>query len=267
MPIFVSRIGFGMKKTILTILLTVVISTVSFSQQWKTAPLELFGGVSLHQYFGDIGGSPGESSYLGLLDFKFSMLRPGLNLGARYQIMKPLTLKVSYSFGVLSETDKNSRYHDRNFAFNTIINQIAVGAEFYLIPESDENYYYSIMQIRGGLRHYHKPFSLYTTLGVGGLFLNVTPRESLVHSPRFDNSRKFTLSIPMGVGAKYALIPKIQVGAEVLLHLTLTDHLDGYTTKFSTFNDIFYTANLTATYKIQQTRKRNVGLPRRRRFF
>jgi hypothetical protein len=86
-----------MKRIIATFIAVLSITGLSFSQQWKTAPLELYGGISNLLYFGDIGGASSESSLMGIKDFRFSKIRPGITLGARYQVMKPLTLRASYT--------------------------------------------------------------------------------------------------------------------------------------------------------------------------
>lgn len=255
-----------MKKIVLTLIAGAMISGLGFSQQWKTAPLEFYGGISGLHYFGDIGGTSSESSLLGIKDINFTKIRPGFTLGVRYQIMKPLNLRASYSLGILTQSDHNSRNENRNFAFRTLINEFTIGAEFYIIPESNENYHYSIMQVRGGLRHYQQPFSLYVTVNAGALLFNVTPQESLATSPNFDDSKSFAIALPIGIGFKYALAPKISVGSELLLHLTTTNLLDGYESQYSKFNDIFYSLNIKVNYKIKKTKRRRVGLPRRRLF-
>lgn len=255
-----------MKKIVLTFIAGAMLSGLGFSQQWKTAPLEFYGGISGLHYFGDIGGTSSESSLLGIKDINFSKIRPGFTLGARYQVMKPLNLRASYSLGILTQSDDNSRNENRNFAFRTLINEFTIGAEFYIIPESNENYYYSIMQVRGGPRHYQQPFSLYVTVNAGALLFNVTPQESLVTSTSFDDSKSFAMVLPIGVGCKYAIMPKISVGAELLLHLTTTNLLDGYDSQYSNFNDLFYSLNIKVNYRIQRTKSRSVGLPRKRLF-
>jgi hypothetical protein len=255
-----------MKKALIPIIVFLFLSSSGFSQQWKLAPLELFGGISTFQYFGDIGGSASESTLLGLKDINFRKLRPGVILGARYQIIKPLLIKGSYSFGFLAQSDINSRNEVRNFAFSTVINEVAFAAEYYIIPESDENYFYSIMQVRGGLRHYRQPLSLYVTLGAGGVHYKITAKDALIDSPRFDNSKSLTIVIPMGIGIKYAVMPKISLGVELLARYAMTDGLDGVTPSASKYNDTYYSLNLNANYKIQKRVKRNIGIRRKRLF-
>lgn len=253
-----------MKRIYSLIFLIGLLHSSTIAQQWKSAPLEIFGGISNFHYFGDIGGSPSESNWGGLRDINLRKIRPGLHIGARYQIIKPVTIKVNYDIGFLAQSDKNSKNDGRNLAFLTLINEFAVSGEFYIIPESDENYYYSIMQVRGGLRHFRQPFSLYVTLGAGGIYYNVWARDALTTHPRFVDTESWAMVIPVGIGAKYALMPSISAGAEIVARYTTTDYLDGYTSDFSEHNDIYYTFVLKVNYKIRQTRKRNIGLPRRR---
>ncbi|PKP36937.1 MAG: hypothetical protein CVT98_06780 [Bacteroidetes bacterium HGW-Bacteroidetes-15] len=256
-----------MKKTLIPLIVFTLLSSFGYTQQWKLAPLELYGGIPTFHYFGDIGGSATESNLLGLKDITLRKLRPGINLGARYQIIKPLLIRGSYSFGFLAQSDINSRNEARNFAFSTIINEAYVSAELYIIPESDENYYYSIMQVRGGLRHFRQPLSLYVTLGAGGVHYRVTAKDALVGSSRFVGDKSFTMVVPFGIGIKYAIMPKVSLGAELIARYTMTDYLDGVTSDFSEFNDIYYSLNINVNYKIQKTRKKNIGLPRKRFFF
>lgn len=256
-----------MKRIVFSLLLILTTALAALPQQWKLAPLEVYGGISSFQYFGDIGGSATESNLLGLKDISFTKIRPGLTAGGRYQVIKPLVIKASYSFGFLTQSDIGSRNEPRNFAFRTMINEAYVGAEFYLIPESDENYFYSIMQVRGGLRHYKQPLSLYVSLGAGGVYYNAEARDDLLTSSRFVGDKSFTMIVPVGIGVKYAIMPKISIGAELKARYTLTDYLDGVTSSFSKFNDIYYSLNINVNYKIQKSRKRNIGLPRKRFFF
>jgi opacity protein-like surface antigen len=256
-----------MKRIAIQIIALVLFGTSGYSQQWKLAPLEFHGGVAILHYFGDIGGSASESTMLGLKDINLAKVRPGLILGARYQFMKVLQVKGSYTLGVITQSDLRSRNENRNFAFSTLINELTVSAEYYIIPESDENYYYSIMRMRGGFRHFRQPLSLYVSLGAGGVHFATRALADFKDSPRFDNSHSFALVIPAGIGIKYAIMPSISVGAGLNLRYTSTDYLDGFTSLFSDFNDVYYSFDIKLNYKIQTTRKRNVGAPRRKFFF
>jgi hypothetical protein len=107
---------------------------------------------------------------------------------------------------------------------------------------------------------------LYVFAGAGGLFYFVSPNEILESSPRYVGSKHVTMVIPGGIGIKYAVMPKISVGAELGGRYTFTDYLDGYTSPFSKFNDVYYSFAVVLNYKFQQTRKSQIGI-RKRRFF
>jgi hypothetical protein len=244
-----------MRKILFPILLSLLLANFSNAQSWKAAKLEVFGGVTAFQYFGDIGGAAGDVNLLGLLDIDLLATRPGVSLGARYHISKPIQLKAAYSFGILSKSDVNSRNEERNFAFSTMINELAIMGEYYLIPESDDNYYYNIMQVRGGLRHFRQPFSLYVTLGIGGFHYSVTPKDQLATSTRFSQSSSIGTFVPLGIGVKYAFLPKLSFGVELLGRLTSTNELDGYDSPYASYNDYYHSILFKVNYKIHTGRK------------
>ena len=244
-----------MKKIIISIFLLLLLANTGKAQSWKAAKLELFGGVSALQYFGDIGGAVGDTKLLGLMDIDIAATRPGLDLGARYQLSKPIHVRAHFTTGLLTKSDANSRNETRNFAFSTTVNELAVMGEYYLIPESDDNYYYNIMQIRGGLRHFRQPFSLYVTLGVGGFHYKVTPKELLATSPRFSQTTSLAAFFPVGIGIKYTFLPRISVGVELLGRITTTNELDGFASEFGNFNDVYNSLTFKVNYKIPTGRK------------
>ena len=106
------------------------------------------------------------------------------------------------------------------------------------------------MQLRGGLRHINKPFSLYVFAGTGGLLYNVTPRLNLIDSDRFDDSQKFTTIIPFGIGIKYHILTRTLLGVEMGARYLLSDKIDGFSPMQSKYNDIYYTINFKLYYRL-----------------
>lgn len=255
-----------LKKLISTALL-LLIALASLAQPWKRTPYEAIGGISGLHYFGDIGGAATASTWYGLKDINFLKIRPGITAGMRYRFAKPFQVKALYTTGFLTQHDEGSRNHKRQYGFFAYMNELTVVAEYYIIPESDENYFYSIMQIRGRIRHYRKPFSLFVFAGGGAVYNMVWPRDRLVGAPRFNGNNTFAGIIPFGIGAKYALYPRISAGAELGLNYVFSDFIDGLTTRTSKHNDIYYNFNLNINYKLNYEIKRNIGVPKRRKFF
>ena len=249
-----------MKKNVLILSLFILFTGFSQAQNWKKAKLEVFGGISTYQYFGDIGGSASEINLLGLLDIDITSFRPGISLGARYQVAKPVQIKAAYAMGYLSKSDINSINEKREFGFHTSFHEVTIMGEYYIIPESDENYFYDIMQIRGGLKHFRQPFSLYVTAGIGGVYYNVTPKLKLDGHPKFSGDKSLGVLIPLGIGVKYAIMPKLSIGVEFIGRMTTSNTLDGYASPYGKYNDFYHSLLLKVNYKIY--RKRRPGLRR-----
>lgn len=237
-----------MKKIVLLIfLLTIILS--GYSQTWKRNRIEVFVGLPISHYFGDIGGTADKSSLMGLKDISFRALRPGISFGVAYRLDKLLYVQGAANIGFLGSTDIGSRNEARNYGFSTFGNEFTATALFYIIPESEQNYFYSVMQLRGGLRHMNKPFSLYVFAGGGGLVYNVKPRLNLIDSDRFNNTQKFATIIPFGAGLKYKLFPRTIIGAELGARFVLSDYIDGFSPTQSKYNDIYYTLTFKLTYR------------------
>lgn len=243
-----------MKRLVTSLILVLLLTELGQSQAWKSAKLEVYGGVTAFQYFGDIGGAAGDTKLLGLMDINLLKTRPGISLGVRYQISKPIQVKVAFTSGFITQSDKNSRNSLRDFAFFTNINELAIMGEYYLIPESDENYFYKIMQIRGGQSHLKQPFSVYLTFGIGGLLYNVTPKANLIGNPKFNPGNRIAAFVPVGGGVKYALLPQISIGVEIIGRLTSTNSLDGYASQLASYNDFYHSILFKLNYKIQTGR-------------
>lgn len=241
-----------MKKYLLyTALALMLFSSSSMAQRWRIARLEISGGLTTLNYFGDIGGSASSSNFMGLGDISLSSTRPGINLGAQYRLGERFYLQGTYNFGFITQSDIGSKNEARNYAFSTMVNEVAVQGAYYIIRESDEPYFYSALQTRKGFVQYKQPVSVYAFAGVGGLSYKVTAKESFEGSPRFDDSGTFSIVIPAGVGIKYALFPRISFGAELGARYAFSDLIDGFQPSASKSNDVYYMVNFKLFYKIQ----------------
>jgi opacity protein-like surface antigen len=225
------------------------------AQTWKLNRIEAYGGLSTFHYFGDIGGSADENNLFGLKDIKLRSTRFGFSGGIVYRVEEKLYIKGYTSFGFFTQTDKGSINAARNNSFTTNANEISLQAMYFIIPESEQNYHYSVMQLRGGLRHLNNPLSVYAFAGIGGLFFSVTPKDNLVTDNRFNGDHSFAVVIPVGIGVKYAALPRISVGAEIGGRFVTSDYIDGFTTVNSKHNDVYYLMNLKVYYRFPRSKK------------
>lgn len=210
--------------------------------------------MSTFHYFGDIGGSADENNLLGVKDVRLGSIRFGFSGGIVYRLEEKLYLKGHTSFGFLTQTDKGSINEIRNNSFSTYVNEISLQAMYFIIPESEQNYNYSVMQLRGGLRHLNTPLSVYAFAGVGGLLFSVTPKDNLITDNRYDGDHSFAVVIPVGIGVKYAALPRISVGAEIGGRFVTSDYIDGFTTVYSKHNDVYYIMNFKVYYRFPRSK-------------
>lgn len=231
------------------ILLLLISTATSYSQLWKKHRVEIFAGLPVLHYFGDIGGTAAADDLFGFRDLRFRTLRPGFSAGAIYRVNERLYAQAAGSFAFLGNSDKGSRNAWRDYSFATYGTEITATALFYIIPESNQNYY-NIMSLRGGLRHTNKIFSLYAFAGVGGLFYNVSPKSGLAASPRFNDADSFAPVIPFGVGVKFQLMQRLVLSAELGARYAFTDYLDGVSPQPSEHNDAYHVLLFKLHYRL-----------------
>jgi hypothetical protein len=61
----------------------------------------------------------------------------------------------------------------------------------------------------------------------------------------------FSAVIPGGLGATLIYTPNINFGLELGGRYVFTDYLDGFTSQYSSANDVYYFLNFTFTYKLK----------------
>jgi hypothetical protein len=238
-----------MKRLLLTVALIFVMFS-GYSQIWRYQRYEVWGAVSVFQYFGDCGGTADKKDLLGLKDISILANRPGFTIGAIYREDERWYFQISNSFGFFTQTDKGSRNAARNFAFSTIANETSIQGLYFFVKESDRSYSFSY---RYRLKHINQLFSAYAFAGFGSLYYKVTPKESLVGSDRFEN-KHLTMNFPVGVGIKLAFSPSFSFGFDLGRRWTLSDYLDGFTSPWSHHKDAYYIMNFKFYYRLPKAK-------------
>lgn len=215
-------------------------------------------GLPVNHYIGDVGNISQTTMLTGYKNLRIRAIRGGLGGGAGYRVNPFITAQVSLNAGFFGNTDKGASYNDRGYRFSTFGTEIVAKGLYYIIPETDQNYYYRIMDLRGGLRHLNKPLSMYAFIGAGGLFFSVSANDALLSrippesttKKEVDESKFFTFVIPFGIGVKYEFYPRIQLGIEFGARYITTDYLDAFSSVYSKRNDMYYTMNFNLYYKV-----------------
>ncbi len=182
---------------------------------------------------GEFGISAGAAHYFGDLNNRARLNRPKPAFGAffRKQFTNYIALRVSGQFAQLGYSDvyntDNTYELRRNLSFNTNIWELAVQGDF------------NFFKFIPGTLDY--PFTPYITFGVGvfsydpyayyqgqKVYLRPLGTEGEGSAQYPDRKTYGTMAVcfPFGVGVKYNVTPKVNVGFEVVYRFTTTDYID-----------------------------------------
>jgi hypothetical protein len=188
---------------------------------------------------GELGLSLGAAHYFGDINTRAKLNRPKIAVGAffRKQFSNYVALRVSAHYAKLGYSDIYNKSNDfqrrRNLSFNSNIFELALQGDF--------NFY---KFIPGDPDHRFTP---YVTLGVGvftydpyaylndeKIFLRPLGTEGQGNALYPDRKPYSTMAlcVPFGVGIKYAVNERMNVGVEIAHRFTATDYLDDVSTTY-----------------------------------
>jgi hypothetical protein len=238
-----------MKRPILIILLLGFIVPISEAQLWKLKRVELSAGLGTATFFGDIGGfSHGENSW-GLKDITFLQTRYSFNFSAKYRITQVITARISMSYGLLHATDERGSNEGRGYEASTTVFEPALLGEYYFVKNRAETSYLFNKGRGKGLIGLLKSLDFYAFTGIGGLSYSIEPNEALA-THGLDRSG-FTGVVPLGLGGNFSAYPNVKLGLELGFRYAFSDNIDGYTSQYSSANDVYYFLNFAVTYRLK----------------
>lgn len=251
-----------MKRPLLILLLFCLISQFSGAQLWKLKRYEAGIGLGPTFFFGDVGGFSQGDNILGLKDVTFKQMRINFDLSIKYRITQTLNARFSLSGGMLKATDIRGSNEGREFEASMIYFQPALIGEYYFIKNKSENSYIFVSSGKRFFKTLISSLDFYAFTGIGGMAYTVEGNDALVNNINGFESGGFTPVIPGGIGTSLIYSPYLNFGIELGARYTFTDYLDGYTSQYSSANDVYYFLNFVVSYKVKTGKK---GLPSFRR--
>jgi opacity protein-like surface antigen len=240
------------------LLLVFLLPSGMHSQKWKLRRYEAVFGTGINSYFGDIGGSASPDNLFGIKDISIKSTRPLLYMGARYKIRENISVKMNFTYGLMSGNDEGSKNNDRAFKFSSQIFEPSVQAEYSIISEEQKTRSSALFNKRGMINNYSQ-INLYLYAGIGAVKHWPKPNEAMMASVNYDPDHStFGIVFPVGMGLKYVLSQNWSIGAEFGVRWTTTDLLDAYTSPYSKANDLYYFGVINGIYRIKTSR---TGLP------
>ncbi len=188
-------------------------------------------GVTKAQYY-EIGGFFGMSNYFG--DLQATHMEPTENnltygLFGRINMNRHFSGKVSLTRGQISGDDFNSDTpsgrRQRNLTFHSNIYELAVVGEYNFIPYDIRNNKIAAFYLFGGVAVFH--FNPTAEYGGEKYYLNKLGTEGQrMEGSSLKPYSLFQVAIPMGLGTKFNLNQRSNIGIEVGFRKTFTDYLD-----------------------------------------
>ncbi len=188
---------------------------------------------------GEFGIAIGAGHYFGDLNTRAQLNRPKIagSVFFRKNFGNYVALRIGASYARLGYSDKFNEHNEymyrRNLSFNTNVWELALQGDF------------NFFRFMPGEPGYN--FTPYVTLGAGvfsydpfaylrgeKIFLRPlgTEGQGLAAYPDRKQYSSMGISIPFGVGFKYALNERTNVGFEILHRFTNTDYLDDVSTTY-----------------------------------
>jgi hypothetical protein len=236
------------KRLLSAVLLLCFLTPFSGAQSWKRKRYETVLGFGPSQFFGDIGGFSKGSNAGGLKDMSIPQVRFDVNLNMKYRITQKINARVSLTYGYLHSNDSRGSNKERGFESSTSIFEPMFIGEYYFVKNKSENNYLFASGGRRTLSGLFESLSFYTFTGIGALNYSVIGNDKLVSAGM--TSGGMTAVVPAGLGTTLEFSPDFNFGIEVSGRYSFSDNLDGYSSEYSTSNDVYYFLNFTITYKL-----------------
>ena len=162
------------------------------------------------EYLMEIGGGVGFLGYLGDYNNVLTRdLQPMATLLVRRNLNPYMGLRLAASFGKLKgdERDVKTVYPSTGvtpYSFSRTLTDVSLTYEYNFWPYGPGHDYYGAKRLT--------PFVF---LGLGGTYAGG------------DGSSVFTANVPIGLGLKYKVGQRMNVGVEWAMHFSMSDKLDG----------------------------------------
>ena len=191
------------------------------------------------EYRFEVGGAIGMSGYLGDTNNANLLKKPGYVAGGlfRYIINSRMALKANLLTAKISGNSANlaNTYPDaQTYAFSSQLYDLGAQFEFNFLNYGIGSKYLKLKRI-----------SPYLTLGVGATLAT-------------GDGDAFTLNVPMGVGVKYKLGERLNIGLEFTMRKAFSDKLDGLkdlngiTSGFAKNTDWYSFTMISITYEFSK---------------
>jgi hypothetical protein len=238
-----------MKRALLTIFLSCFIISFVSGQIWKMRRYEAVVGFGPSFFFGDVGGYSQTKNLLGLRDITILQTRFNLNANLKYRFSQSFNVRLGVSTGLFHATDTRGSNEGRALESSIQFIEPTLIAEYYFVKNKAEDSYLFTKGKNTGFIGLIKSLDFYVFTGIGGIGYSVRGNTTLESFGL--KTGGFAPVIPAGLGSTLIYSPNFNFGIELTGRYSYSDNLDGYTSQYSSANDVYYFFNFTITYKLK----------------
>jgi hypothetical protein len=197
---------------------------------------------------GEFGVNVGSSQYFGDLNPNPRFNTPNIAFGAffRKQFGNYVALRVAANYAFLAYSDKyntdNEFMYRRNLSFNSGVYELAVQGDFNFfkfVPGSLYNRFTPYISFGIGA-FYYNPYTYYQGQKV---YLRPLGTEGQGAPGYLKEYSPLAVCFPLGVGVKYSLNRRMNIGAEVIYRFTTTDYVDDVSGTYAPNAKLHYLPN------------------------
>jgi hypothetical protein len=207
----------------------------------------IFRGVAQpdnsYVFVGEFGISAGIAQYFGDLnpDYHFNTPKPAVGIFFRKQITDYIAVRVQGQFAQLGYSDvyntQNAVFLRRNLSFNTNIWELGFQGDFNFlrfIPGDGDHRATPYLTFGVGMFS----FDPYAYLEGQKYYLRELGTEG--QAAGYDGRKPYNniaAFFPLGVGYKYNLNPRMNIGVEIVYNFTTTDYIDDVSKTYAGINN------------------------------
>lgn len=248
-------------KKLFTTLVLVFATCLSYGQSWKFYRSEFKFGLGASNFLGELGGA-NQIGTNGIKDFEFSLTRPSFEAAYAYMITPYFKARINGIYGRLKGDDaltKEIYRNNRNLHFRSPIVELSGLIEWYPFSEKIAHLY----RLKGASGKKSSLLSPYFVAGIAGFWFNprakspttgkwvslkplCTEGQGLPGGPK--PYKTISVSIPMGIGIKYAMNKNWSIGFEITGRMTFTDYIDDVSGTYYNNTDIQNSKGAEAAY-------------------
>lgn len=218
----------------------------SSRNSWKKQREEFIFAFGVGNFLGDLGGRNAIGTDYSPVDLELSLTRPAAMIGYRFRFSRSWALRLQGDYMRLWGDDKLTSEpfrNNRNLYFRTDIFEASANIEYAFYREKKGNRYHLKHTFKRRQKGYATYFFIFA--GVGGFRYNPKARykgswvalqplgtEGQGLIPGKKKYKRFSVSIPLGVGYKVTINQQWAVGLEVNYRVTFTDYIDDVSTNY-----------------------------------